>query len=376
MNQILYLTTIRFDFGAIAAVPEELERLSIRRPLVVTDSGIEASGLLDRLLASIGSPEPRVFRDTPGNPTEEAAEAALALYRGEGCDGVIGFGGGSPIDLGKAVALLATHEGPLLRYAAIEGGVARITSAVAPLMAIPTTAGTGSEVGRAALITLRDGRKLGLISPHLIPKLALCDPELTLGLPSRLTAATGMDAVAHCIETFLSPRLNPPADAIALDGLARAVAYLPRAVRDGGDREARFEMMMAALEGGLTFQKGLGAVHSLSHALGSLKEPSMHHGTLNAILLPPVLRFNEAAVGAAKWQALRKAAACPDEAKLDEHIGRLVRDLGLPSRLSEIGYTGQRADEMVRQAVADHSTATNPRPPVEGDFRQLLEAAI
>jgi 4-hydroxybutyrate dehydrogenase len=376
MHQIAYLTNIRFDFGAVGALQEELDRLTIRRPLIVTDRGIEASGLLGRLLATLKTAgSPAIFRDTPGNPTEEAAEAALALYRSEVCDGVIGFGGGSPIDLGKAVALLATHEGPLVRYAAIEGGAARITAAVAPLIAVPTTAGTGSEVGRAALITLRDSRKLGLISPHLIPKTALCDPELTFGLPPRLTAATGMDAVAHCIETYLSPRLNPPAEAIALDGLARALAHLPRAVLDGGDRAARFEMMMAALEGGLTFQKGLGAVHSLSHALGSLKEPSMHHGTLNAILLPPVLRFNEVAAPAAKWQALRRAAACPPDVALDEHISRFSNSLGLPGRLSEIGYAGQHSSEMVWQALADHSTATNPRAVTEADFRELLQAA-
>ncbi len=206
------------------------------------------------------------------------------------------------------MALLATHPGPLANYAAILGGVPKITAATAPVVAIPTTAGTGSEVGRAALITLSDGRKLGFISPHLIPKAAICDPELTLGLPPRLTAATGMDAVTHCVETYLSPRFNPPAEAIALDGLARAVGSIERAVADGTDRTARQELMMAALEGGLTFQKGLGAVHALSHPLGGLKEPSLHHGTLNAVLLPAVLRFNEP--HAAGQVSLSCAAPC------------------------------------------------------------------
>jgi alcohol dehydrogenase class IV len=218
----------------------------------VTDAGVRAAGLLDRVLVACPGPC-AVFDGTPANPTDDAVAAALALYRAQGCDGVIGLGGGSPIDLAKGVALLATHPAPLATYAAILGGVPKITAATAPVVAIPTTAGTGSEAGRAALITLADGRKLGSISPHLIPKAAICDPELTLGLPAQLTAATGLDAVTHCVETYLSPRFNPPAEAIALDGLARAVAWIERAVADGGDRTVRQEMMMAVLEGGLTF---------------------------------------------------------------------------------------------------------------------------
>ncbi len=200
--------------------------------------------------------------------------------------------------MAKAVALLVAHPPPLAQYAMVEGGVARITPAVAPLIAIPTTAGTGSEVGRGGLITLADGRKLGLVSPHLIPKVAICDPELTLGLPPLLTAATGMDALAHCLETFLSPRVNPPAEAIALDGLGRAARHIERAVSDGADREARWQMMTASMEGAMAFQKGLGAVHAMSHPMGALREPSLHHGTLNAVVLPAVLRFNEGHGGA------------------------------------------------------------------------------
>src|SRR4051794_2347500 len=217
MALITYLTTIEFDSGAVAGLPKALAGLGIRRPLLVSDQGAAAAGLVERITAALGAAPAASFLDTPSNPTEEALDAALALYRANGCDGLVALGGGSPIDLAKGIALMATHDGPLDHYAAILGGVPRITPAVAPVVAVPTTAGTGSEVGRAALITLRDGRKLGFISPHLIPKLALCDPDLTLGLPPRLTAATGMDALAHCIETFLSSRINPPADAIALD---------------------------------------------------------------------------------------------------------------------------------------------------------------
>jgi alcohol dehydrogenase class IV len=222
LADIFYLSHIRFGFGVLDELGAALAGLGIARPLLVTDAGVRAAGLLERVTAACPVPC-AVFDATPTNPTEAAVAAALEVYRADGCDGVVGLGGGSPIDLAKGVALLAAHPGPLADYAAILGGVPRITPATAPVVAVPTTAGTGSEVGRAALITLADGRKLGFISPHLIPKAAICDPLLTLGLPPLLTAATGMDAVTHCVETYLSPRFNPPAEAIALDGLARAV---------------------------------------------------------------------------------------------------------------------------------------------------------
>jgi 4-hydroxybutyrate dehydrogenase len=373
---ITYLTTIRFGYGELAGLKDDLSQLGVRRPLIVADEGIVQAGLVARVADA--APEIRnapVFKDTPTNPTEEALEAALALYRTHDCDGVIAVGGGSPIDLAKAVALLATHEGPLERYAAILGGLPLITDAVAPIIAIPTTAGTGSEVGRAALITLNDGRKLGFISPHLIPDRAICDPELTLGLPPGLTAATGMDAVTHCIETYLSPRDNPPAEAIALDGLSRAVAHLERAVANGGDRDARREMMMAALEGGLTFQKGLGAVHSLSHALGGMKELRLHHGTLNAILLPPVLRYNRSAAEA-KYAILAKAMGVKTGDDIAAFIEALNARLGLPKSLSEMGVERQVVPPMAAAAMADHSTATNPRPLTQDDFAKLLTEVL
>jgi alcohol dehydrogenase class IV len=376
MALITYLTTIRFGFGESAALKEELDQLSVRKPLIVTDEGVVRAGLVERLAGSTPSlREAPVFKDTPTNPTEEAVEAALALYNGHGCDGVVAVGGGSPIDLAKGVALLATHEGPLERYAAILGGMPLVTSKVAPVIAVPTTAGTGSEVGRAALITLRDGRKLGFISPHLIPSRAICDPELTLGLPPALTAATGMDAITHCIETFLSPRDNPPAEAIALDGLTRAVKNIERAVSHGTDRDARREMMMAALEGGLTFQKGLGAVHSLSHALGGLKDLRLHHGTLNAVLLPAVLRYNREAAGS-KYAALAAAMGLSPGDDIAAAIERLNANLGLPASLSAMGVEQSVFPAIAAAALADHSTPTNPRPMSEGDFAQLLNEAM
>jgi alcohol dehydrogenase class IV len=376
MALISYLTTIRFGCGVLSEIPEDLDALSIQRPLIVTDKGVIAAGLVERLFAVMPTGMPRlIFDDVPSNPTEEAAHAALSLYRDHTCDGVIGFGGGSPIDLAKAVAILATHPEPLARYAAIEGGLGRITDRVAPVIAIPTTAGTGSEVGRAALINLADGRKLGFISPHLIPKRAVCDPDLTLGLPPHLTAATGMDALSHCIETLLSPRFNPPAEAIALDGAGRIMRHLERAVADGADREARSELMMGALEGGLTFQKGLGAVHGLSHALGSLKEPALHHGTLNAVLLPPVLRFNAGHVGD-KYERLAASMGLARDADLAAETEGLNARIGLPRSLRAMGVPESVIPEMADKAEKDHSTPTNPRPCSAADYAALMWESI
>ncbi len=376
MSLISYLTTIRFDFGALSGLPDDLRDLGIRAPLIVADQGLVKAGLVDRVRAVIGgTAELPVFADTPTNPTEQAVEAGLAVYKAHGCDGLVALGGGSPIDLAKGIALLASHPGPLEGYAFIAGGGPKITASVAPVIAIPTTAGTGSEVGRAALITLKDGRKLGFISPHLIPKRAICDPDLTLGLPPGLTAATGMDAITHCIETYLSPRDNPPAEAIALDGLCRAVDAIERAVSDGADREARRAMLMAALEGGLTFQKGLGAVHALSHPLGGLKRVSLHHGTLNAVLLPHVLRFNDGHVGD-KYAAIRRVLGLAEGADLPAFILALNARIGMPKSLSAMGVPREVLPDIAHAAVADHSTATNPRPAGETDYRALLELAF
>lgn len=372
MALITYLTTIRFGEGVLRELPEDFDALGITRPLVVTDKGVAAAGLLDQLFVAMPSSMPRiVFDEVPSNPTEAATLAALARYGQERCDGLIGFGGGSPIDLAKAVSILATHPGPLARHAAIDGGIPLITAAVAPVIAIPTTAGTGSEVGRAALMNLEDGRKVGIISPHLIPKRAICEPDLTLGLPPRLTAATGMDALSHCIETFLSPRFNPPADAIALDGAGRIVRNLENAVANGSNREARSELMMGALQGGMCFQKGLGAVHGLSHALGSVKEPALHHGTLNAVLLPPVLRFNAGHAGD-KDRRLATAMGLAPDADLAAFVEDLNARIGLPRTLGEMGVPEAVLPEMADKAERDHSTPTNPRPVTAADYLRMM----
>src|SRR4051794_22486514 len=238
MARIAYLTSIEFGPGALASLADAIGELAVKRPLLVADKGVLAAGLVAKASAYLPAGTP-LFLDTPPNPTETAVKAALAMYRAENCDSIVALGGGSPIDLAKGVALLATHDGDLEHFAMIYGGLDRITSKVAPMIAIPTTAGTGGEGGRAALLTLDEGRKLGIISPHLIPKRVICAPELTLGLPPMLTAATGLDALSHCIETLCSPRINPPAEAIALDGAGRIWRNLERAAAGGSDLEAR-----------------------------------------------------------------------------------------------------------------------------------------
>jgi 4-hydroxybutyrate dehydrogenase len=378
VSLINYVTQVQFGFGAITLLMSECERLGVRRPLVVTDVGVRRAGLLDQVLAQWHGATLPVFDATPGNPNEAAVRAAVLQFKAGGCDGVIALGGGSSIDLAKGVAVCARHDGPLAGFALIEGGLARITSATAPVIAIPTTAGTGSEVGRGAVLILDDGRKVGVISPHVVPKVALCDPELTLGLPPLLTAATGMDAIAHCIETFLAPAFNPPADGIALDGLRRGWAHIERATTTPGDRDARLQMMAASMQGALAFQKGLGCVHSLSHALGGI-DPRLHHGTLNAVFLPGVIEFNRAAptvLAEDKLARLAQAMGLPDADAVGPALSAMNQRLGLPRGLREMGVDAALVPRVVQAALRDHCHKTNPREASVADYEQLLALAL
>lgn len=380
MALITYLTRIQFDFGALKLLDAELQLLGMRRPLVVTDKGVIAAGLWDKVKANLPGNMPLTIYDgTPENPTEPAMREALALYKAQGCDGIIAIGGGSPMDLAKAVGLMATHPGDALQpYAMVEGGMSKITSKVAPIVAIPTTSGTGSEVSRGGVIIMDSGRKLAIGSPHLIPRLALVDPELTLGLPPHLTAGTGMDAIAHCMETFMAPSVNPPAEAIALDGLDKAWRHLERAVRDGSDREARWNMAMAAMEGAMCFQKGLGAVHALSHPAGGLKGYRLHHGTLNAVFMPAVVRFNAPAVGdkiarMARVMGLPESAASGDG--LAEAIAAMNARIGIPPGLKAMGVPESVFAAIADGALGDHCHLTTPRQPTRAEYLGLIEAS-
>jgi alcohol dehydrogenase class IV len=300
------------------------------------------------------------------------------VFKANQCDGLIAVGGGSAIDCAKGVAIAATHEGPLKTYATIEGGSLKITERVAPLIAVPTTSGTGSEVARGAIVIVDDHRKLGFHSWHIVPKTAICDPDLTLGLPPMLTAATGMDAIAHCMETFMSAAFNPPADGIALDGLARGWAHIERATKDGQDREARLNMMSASMQGAMAFQKGLGAVHSLSHSLGGVN-PRLHHGTLNAMFLPAVVRFNALAESVQKDKRLDRMAHAMGLASgtdIPQAITDMNARLGLPTGLAAMGVVAAQFDDIIKGAMADHCHKTNPRVATADEYRELLEQSL
>lgn len=372
MTVISYMTDVLFDNDASSELPFVVARHRISRPFVVTDQGVAAAGLVEK--ATCGLDRCPIFDATPSNPTESAVELGAAAFKAASADGIVAIGGGSVIDLAKAVALAVTHPGPLADYAAVAGGAERITAAVAPVIAVPTTSGSGSEVGRASLIVLRDRRKVAFISPHLLPRCAICDPALTASMPPSLTAGSGMDAIAHCIETLLSPRVNPPAEAIALDGLRRAVSHIERAVGVPSDTLARSEMMMAALEGGLCFQKGLGAVHALSHALCAAA-PLLHHGTLNGVLLPAVLRFNETACSE-KYDRIRSVLRLGAEADLADALANIHCSVGLPARLRDLGVSRGIFPNVARGAMHDLSHATNPRPASEDDYARMLEESF
>ncbi len=378
MAFIYYITQIQFDFGAIKLLKAECERVSISRPLVVTDAGVKAAGVLQKALDVLTGMPVAVFDQTPSNPTEAAVRAAAALYKLHNCDGLIAVGGGSAIDCAKGVAIAAKHEGPLAHYATIEGGSPRITERAAPLIAVPTTSGTGSEVARGAILIVDDHRKLGFHSWHLVPKAAICDPELTLGLPAKLTAATGMDAIAHCMETFMSAAFNPPADGIALNGLARGWAHIERATQDGSDREARFNLMSASMQGAMAFQKGLGCVHSLSHSLGGV-DPRLHHGTLNAMFLPAVVRFNAQAESVQKDKRLERMAhamGLTSGGDVAEAITDMNARLGLPKGLGEMGVQRDWFKRVISGALADHCHKTNPRIATGEEYAEMLGAAL
>jgi 4-hydroxybutyrate dehydrogenase len=382
MAHIQYLTQIHLDPGVVQRLPEECARVGMSRPLVISDAGVRAAGVLGQALAALGDMPHALFDGTPSNPTEAAVRAAATLYAAERCDGLIAVGGGSSIDLAKGVAIAATHDGPLVRYATIEGGSPRISGRVAPLIAVPTTAGTGSEVARGAILIVDDGRKLGFHSWHLVPRAALLDPMLTLGLPPGLTAATGMDAIAHCIETFMAPAVNPPADGIALDGLARGWAHIERATRHGDDIAARWQMLSASMQGAMAFQKGLGCVHSLSHSLGGVN-PRLHHGTLNAMFLPAVVRFNAAAESIRRERRLERMAQAMDLPSCDaqgsdiaEAIHAMNAALGLPGGLAEMGVTPDLFERVIDGALADHCHQTGPRLATREDYRLMLQDSM
>ena len=375
--QLNFFNKPHFENGSLKKISEVLKAHGIKKPLICTDPGLASIGMTDKIRNLLSNElSPTFYEETPANPTEKAVDEALEAYKTNDCDGVIGFGGGSSMDLGKAVALMANHEGNVIDYSLNEGGFTKIKKTV-PMIAIPTTSGTGSEVSVGSVIIMNDGRKLILASEHLRPDAAICDPELTVGLPPILTAGAGMDALTHCIEAIMSPINDPPAEAVGLDGIEKIVRdeSLVNACKDGQDLDARWNMMMASTEGAMAFSKGLGAVHSMSHAIGANQELRLHHGTLNGVILPTVIRFNKDHVGD-KLPRILRAMGKSESADLADEIEKFNEKINLPSGLKEMGVTEEMIPELVEHSITDPSNVTTPRLPSPEEWEQLFLSAM
>ena len=374
-------TRIVYGKGAIQELPNELKRAGASRPLLVTDKGILQAGLLrfvTPLLEQVGI-KAQLFTEFEANPTDRDALRGIEAYRAAGADSVLGVGGGASLDMAKAVALLVNHEPPLAQYDDAKGGDAKITARVPPIVQVPTTAGTGSEVGRSTVLVI-DGTKTVIFSPHLMAKAAILDPELTVGLPPFITAATGMDALTHNLEAYVAKGDHPLADAIAIDGLRRIGAHLKRAVQNGKDLEAREQMLLGSAFGAIAFQKGLGACHSVAHALTPVA--GTHHGLANSLMLPAVTNFNRVAVEERLANAAVALGADPKLSQQErahlcvELIDNLRSACGLPRRLSQAGVRREMIPQIVQKALADACHLSNPRPVTQVDFERLIDEAF
>tara|TARA_B110000858_G_scaffold15323_1_gene15458 strand:+ start:3169 stop:4299 length:1131 start_codon:yes stop_codon:yes gene_type:complete len=371
--QLNYFNRPYFGNGDIEKICKVLSLHGIKKPLICSDPGLSSIGMIDKIKNLISNDfSSSFYLDTPANPTEQSVKDALKIYKNDGCDGVVGFGGGSSIDLAKAVSLMANHDENIINYSIAEGGYRKITETI-PMIAIPTTSGTGSEISDGALLVMDDGRKLIFASPHLRPNAAICDPELTIGLPPVLTAGAGMDALTHCIEAILSPVIDPPAEAVGLDGIEKIIKDegLVRAYKDGNDKEARWNMMMASTEGAMAFSKGLGAVHSMSHAIGANQELNLHHGTLNAVILPTVLKFNRNHIEN-KYSRIATAMGINQSVDLADEIRKLNELIGIPSGLAQMGVTEDMIPKLVKHAITDPSNLTTPRLPNQEEWEKLF----
>jgi len=357
-----YPTAIKFGAGRIAELPEACAQAGIKRPLLVTDRGLASLPITDATLDILEADGlgRAIFSDVDPNPNEMNLDAGVKAYRKGGHDGVIAFGGGSGLDLGKMVAFMAGQTRPVWDFEDVGDWWTRADAdAIAPIIAVPTTAGTGSEVGRASVITNSETHvKKIIFHPKVLPSVVICDPELTVGMPPAITAGTGLDAFAHCVEAFSSPHYHPMSQGIALEGMRLVKDYLPRAFADGTDIEARAQMMSAAAMGATAFQKGLGAIHALSHPIGAVF--GTHHGTTNAVCMPAVLAFNADAIR----DRFDAAAAYLDiDGGFDgfcDFVQEMNDALGIPRKLSEMGADASRIDKLAAMAIEDPSCGGNP----------------
>ncbi len=367
-------TRILFGNGAVRELGKLAKGLG-DTALIVTDQGVVKAGVIDAVRKALDEAGVKhaTFDGVHGNPYESDVDEGVAAYRKANAKLVIAVGGGSPLDVGKLVRLMVTHEPPIAQYDDAIGGDAKVTKDVPPMLAVPTTAGTGSEVGRSGVVTVKaTGRKTVIFAPRLLANAAILDPELTVGMPPRTTAATGFDALTHCLEAYLSVGDHPMADAIALGGLELAVQYLERATKNGKDLEARGAMMKSAMMGAVAFQKGLGATHSLAHPLSS--EKGMHHGLANALCLPAVVAFNAEKVPERVERIAKLFGVSGKE--LPAAIAKLRAALDLPNGLRAEGVTEQDLDKLADLAFQDACHRSNPRPCTRDDLRRLYEQSL
>lgn len=375
-------TRIVFGVGAIHQLGQEISRYGIRRPLLVTDHGLAKAGLVDRVTHSASGIQFALFDSVSPNPTEENVLQGIECYQQEGCDGIVALGGGSPLDAAKVIRLGISHPLPLEQYDDQQNGADRINSDLPPMIAIATTSGTGTEVGRSAVIVLKStGRKTVIFSPYLIPSVAIDDPELTLGMPPAIAAGTGLDALTHNVEAYLAKGYHPMCDAIALHGVRLVMGSLPKVVHNGNDLDARTDMMMASVMGAVAFQKGLGVTHSLAHPLSSIA--GLHHGTVNGTLLPYVLEFNRSVTE----ERLRDLAFAMglDVFRVPAHeaatmainrVRDLVKEVGVPEHLGALGIRREMIPALSQKAMEDACHLLNPRPCTLSDMTALYEKAL
>lgn len=373
-----YPTAIRFGAGRIAEIADACAVAGIKKPLLITDRGLANMEITQKTLdlleaAGLGR---AIFADVDPNPNEKNAEAGVKAFNEGGHDGVVAFGGGSGLDLGKLVAFQAGQTRPLWDFEDIGDWWTRADAdAIAPIVAVPTTAGTGSEVGRASVITNSETEQKKIIfHPKFLPTVVICDPELTVGMPGFITAGTGLDAFAHCVEAFCSPHYHPMSQGMALEGMRLVKEFLPRAFADGADIEARAHMMSAAIMGATGFQKGLGAIHALSHPIGAMYHT--HHGTTNAVCMPAVLQFNRPAIEGVIGDAANYLGISGGFDGFCSFVDKLNESLGIPKNLAGLGIENPDADRIVAGALNDPSTGGNPIEMTRENTTTLLHQII
>lgn len=370
-----YPTSMRFGAGRISEIADACRTAGITKPLLVTDKGLASMQITTTTLAYLieGGMEAEMFSEVDPNPSDKNAEDGIKMYRAGGFDGVIAFGGGSGLDLAKVIAFMAGQTRPIWDFEDVGDWWTRADpDGIHPIVAVPTTAGTGSEVGRASIITKTDtAEKKIIFHPKMLPAVVICDPELTVGMPKFITAGTGLDAFAHCVEAYSSPHYHPMSQGIALEGMRLVKKYLPRAYEDGSDIEARAHMMSAAAMGSTAFQKGLGAIHALSHPIGAVHHT--HHGTTNAVCMPAVLQFNRDAIAERFDAAAAYLGIAGGFDGFCAYVDDLNASMSIPKTLTELGVENPDFEKLTQAALKDPSTGGNPVEMTAENTRALFE---